>query len=242
VRACAPVGLVLVALVALGGCGGSGSFASPADGGDPRGADATLPTDASAFDGGSGGECPTALPVDGTACDAPGLWCEYGGGAHGRCSTRASCAKKSSTGGLVAWTIFAPPDLPCTNVNACPTDFASSDAGCPAVYGACDYDAGRCACAECVIGDGGGPPWPSQWQCRAWGDVSPFLLDDAGPANAPGACPPDRPRLGTPCGVPGIVCGYDACYGISLGPYLACENGRWAMGPQTDLCNPPTCL
>jgi hypothetical protein len=230
---------VAVVLVVLAGCGGGGTSGAPSDGGDSLDADATVPADggAEAAPRDADVECPGAVPVDGAACDAPGLWCEYGGGAHSRCSTRASCSKKSGTGGLNAWTVFAP-DVPCANIAACPGDFLGNDAGCPVLYGVCDYDAGRCDCVECG-GPAGGRTW--QWQCRAWSDVTPFYFD-AGPADAPGACPPERPRLGTPCVDRGIVCGYDACYGVSLGPYLTCAGGRWAVGPQTDLCNPPSCL
>ncbi len=233
------VGSVVGWLGVLGGCTGGAGAGALADAGDASGADAT--EDGANGDGGGdggSGACPSAVPVAGAGCDAPGLWCEYGGGAHGRCSTRAACAKKSGNGGggAVEWSVFGP-DLPCANIAACPGDFAGSGAGCPVLYGVCDYDAGRCACAECADGDGG-RPW--QWQCRAWGDVTALLVD-AGLASTPGACPPDRPRLGTDCVDEGVVCGYDACYGVSLGPYQACVNGRWAAGPQTDLCNPPSC-
>jgi hypothetical protein len=221
--------------VVLAGCAGGAASGRSLDAGDPSDADATVPDGASA----EGGACPVAAPLDGIGCDVPGLWCEYGGVAHGRCATRAVCAKRGGggTGGVVVWTVFGP-DVPCTNIGACPVAFAASDAGCPVLYGVCDYDAGRCACAECAADAGSGDPYI--WQCRGWDDVKPFLAD-AAPANAPGACPPDRPRLGTECVDEGIVCGYDACYGVSLGPYLACADGRWAVGPQTDLCNPPTC-
>jgi hypothetical protein len=178
--------------------------------------------------------CPVTVPEAGLACVTPGLWCEYGGGAHERCSTSAYCGPKR-------WNLFAP-DPTCTLVNAaaCPSTFGEpADASCPLKEGACDYGAGRCACVPCTD-DEGGQGSLTQWFCRAWGDVQAYS-DDSGAALAlPGACPADRPQLGTACDA-GFECGYDACYGVSLGPYEWCQDGAWGRGPQTDLCNPPEC-
>jgi hypothetical protein len=224
--------LVGAGLGVVAACGGSSTIHPVAVADDA----AVVVPDAGGLPDAAPSSCPPSPPVDDTACDAPGLWCEYGGVAHSRCTTRAICFKKSGTGGAIRWTTF-PPDYSCApNDDACPLEFAPR-ATCPAVPGVCDYAQGRCTCAECAGADGG---HASQWLCRAWSDVGAFL-DDGGAANVPGACPAERPRLGTPCADQGFVCGYDACYGVPLGPYLACTNGTWAVGPQTDLCNPPAC-
>jgi hypothetical protein len=180
-------------------------------------------------------ECPTVTPDAGVACDSPGLWCEYGGGAHERCSTSAYC-------GRVSWSLF-PPDPACTLTNAvaCPSTYGvSPDASCPLTEGTCDYDAGRCACVPCTTDDAGQSGSYSQWFCRAWSDVQAYADDAGAELSLPNACPANRPLLGTACDA-GFECGYDACYGVSLGPYEWCSYGTWGRGPQTDLCNPPSC-
>ncbi len=224
---------IAVAVLLVAGCEGSLSLRL-FDAGAPDG-DAT---DAAAADASPDRTCPPISPSEGEACDTPGLWCEFGGGAHQRCATRALCTKKAGTGGKIEWATFGA-DFPCApNVAACPPSFgAASDASCPVTTGSCDYSAGRCTCGECGDTDGGRL---FQWRCRAWDDVAPFL-DDGGLATAPAGCPADRPRLGTACASEGFVCGYDACYGVSLGPYLTCTEGEWSVGPQTDLCNRPAC-
>lgn len=234
-RANTPLRLIAAAALAIG-CEGSATLRLAAD----AGADATLPDAGGDRDGSAPDvDCPAVAPTGSTDCDAPGLWCEYDGGAHARCSTRALCARRAGAGARTLWTTFAP-DFACApNALACPADFGdAADGGCPLPTGACDYAEGRCACVECADADGGRSH--HAWTCRGWSDVGAFT-DDGGAADVPGACPPERPRLGTACDRAGFVCGYDSCDGVSLGPYLTCANGRWGVGPQTDLCNASRC-
>jgi hypothetical protein len=242
----------LVALVSLGEVGCSGdSDGATGDGARDATSDSSSTGDTSAPEASSGDasadaappgarSCPARVPDAGESCSAPGLWCELGGGDHGRCATRALCAVASGTQFVTVWTVF-PPDPACgpDNATACPAGYGEAlDASCPLTTGACDYEAGRCACAECAAADGGADRL--QWLCRAWTDVKAYLGDGGIDPDADGGCAADRPRFGTPCDAT-FVCAYDVCYGVSLGPYESCVDGKWGMGPQTDLCRPPRC-
>jgi len=196
--------------------------------------DANVIVDASTF------PCPATLPTADVACDAGGLWCEYGSpNVHSACITRVLCDTQAKNPTNTVWHVFAPPTGSCDpQPSDCPSSYGErADAAC-ATNSVCDYAQGRCACVTCDDYDGS--PEQDQWLCRAWSDV-PVARVDGGALTDAGACPAARPRLGTPCDDSTVICGYDSCVAISLGPYMWCVDGRWAVGPQTDDCNHPSC-
>src|SRR5678816_3080501 len=69
--------------------------------------------------------CPPSSPTDGSACDGSGT-CEYGGDAHGLCSTFATCEVGS-------WKVYAPAADCGTNGPDCPSSFDGIPSGvvCP---------------------------------------------------------------------------------------------------------------
>jgi hypothetical protein len=184
--------------------------------------------------------CPADLPASNVPCAMEGLWCEYGdGGTHSTCTTLALCGVIAKSGGDLGWQITQPDPATCgPRPSDCPASYGEpADAACPS-KGTCDYTEGRCACVICDDYDGS--PEQNQWRCRAWSDV-PGVYVDGGAATPDGSCPAERPRLGTPCSDSTIVCGYDSCNDIPIGPYLYCDLGTWSVGPQTDSCNHPGC-
>jgi hypothetical protein len=183
--------------------------------------------------------CPTEVPMTNSSCETPGLWCEYGdGGPHSTCTTTALCDTIAKTGDQLGWHITTPSTTCGVQPADCPSSYGEpADAACPS-KGTCNYARGRCECVICDDYDGS--PEQNQWRCRAWSDV-PGVYVDGGAPTPQGACPADRPRLGTPCSDTTIVCGYDSCNDIPIGPYLYCDLGTWSVGPQTDSCNHPAC-
>jgi hypothetical protein len=183
--------------------------------------------------------CPTEVPMTSSSCETAGLWCEYGdGGPHSTCTTAALCDVIAKTGGTLGWHITPPTPTCGIQPTDCPSSYGEPlDAACPS-QGICNYSEGRCECVICDDYDGS--PEQNQWRCRAWSDVPGIYVD--GGATAPnGTCPAERPRLGTPCNDTTVVCGYDSCNDISIGPYQFCDLGTWSVGPQTDSCNHPGC-
>ena len=240
-------GLVVVGVAGVA-CDPDGVIVAATD----AGADADAPLDASTVDArdaqdifvrGDAG-CPVAIPPPGVVCDQPGLWCEYGdGGTHSLCTTKVHCDVLPKSGNVIAWQIITPAAGCGVEPADCPTTFGEQpDAACPS-QGVCDYAEGRCGCITC--NDYDGSPEQDQWMCRAWSSIPAELPD--GTITTSSACATERPRLGTPCTDHTVVCGYDACEGISLGPYLACADfpgptqGTWVIGAQTDSCNKPGC-
>ncbi len=223
-------------------CGGSSTTVAAADSGDDAAPDAgasdSTVDSQDIFVRGDAG-CPVAIPASSQPCNEPGLWCEYGdGGSHSLCTTKTHCDVLAKTGGVIAWHVN-PPDIGCGVQPAdCPAAYGQqSDAACPA-QATCDYAEGRCACILCDDYDGS--PERNQWACRPWSSV-PAAFVDGGALTTSTTCTAERARLGTACTDTTVVCGYDACNGISLGPYTACAYGTWVVGPQTDSCNKPAC-
>ena len=237
--ACAASSLGLLGYGLLA-CGGDGKSA---DAGADAATDAS-PTDAGGADVRTGfvrgdAGCPLAVPAMAASCDQPGLWCEYGdGGPHSLCTTRTHCDVLTKTGSVLGWHV-APPEPSCgVQPVDCPTAFGEAlDAACPS-RGACDYAEGRCGCITCDDYDGS--PQLDQWMCRAWSSV-PAALVDGGALTTSATCTSERARLGTRCTDTSVVCGYDSCNGLALGPYTTCGYGTWVVGPQTDSCNRPSC-
>ncbi len=238
---CCAVSVLLVGY-GLFACGTDGNKGSGLDAGDDAATDAgALDAGVDAGDffvrGDSG--CPLAIPAMAQPCDQPGLWCEYGdGGAHSLCTTKTHCDVLAKTGGVIAWHV-ALPEVGCgVQPGDCPGAYGTqTDAACPST-GTCDYAEGRCGCITCDDYDGS--PQLDQWMCRAWSSIPAAFVDGGALTTSP-TCTPERARLGTACTDTTIVCGYDACNGLSLGPYTACAYGTWVVGPQTDSCNRPSC-
>jgi hypothetical protein len=158
--------------------------------------------------------CPATAPANGAACPAGlrgSLTCEWGGDAHGECTTIGTCSLNPN-GAESTWSISSP-DATCAQQPAqCPASFASpgSGAACPATGITCEFPEGLCDCLPCAGADGGG----SQWQCRPWTDVAP-------------GCPVSRPLLGSVCPQEGLACDYGECCGVPLGPDMRCSMGEW---------------
>jgi hypothetical protein len=234
-------------LLALAGYGltacGTDSSGNTTDAGGTDAADALAPRDSGPdavdiFVRGDAG-CPPQAPPANLECNEPGLWCEYGdGGAHSLCTTKVHCDVLAKSGGLIAWHVM-PADKNCgLQLADCPQAFGEApDAACPST-GTCDYAEGRCGCITCDDYDGS--PQKDQWMCRAWASI-PAAFVDGGELTTSPTCTAERARLGSPCTDTTVVCGYDACNGLSLGPYTECIDGTWAVGPQTDSCNRPGC-
>jgi hypothetical protein len=160
-------------------------------------------------DGSAPVACPSVAPTDGADCSGMGS-CEWGGDAHGRCTTLGSCY-----GGK--WHITAPTN--CGNVKECPQTYAGLAEGstCPLPNGGtCYYDEGGCGCMPCQA-EGGAQA--TQWKCRPW-------------SSAGAGCPSPRPLLGTKCTMENQVCDYSGCCNVSLGSAQACQNGVWSGAVQ----------
>ena len=146
--------------------------------------------------GGTGPSCPVSQPPPGGACPAIGLECEYGTDPNPACDPIVQCTASG-------WQSLGPSACP---GGTCPATYGQVPVsqGCMPTNLTCDYPEGTCICSL-----GTGPVGLSpHWMC--W------------PA-MPG-CPSPRPRMGTPCGQPGLSCDYGACAG---GVQLECKDGVW---------------
>ncbi len=147
--------------------------------------------------GGTGPACPVSPPPLGGACLTLGLECEYGSDPNPACDQLVQC---TSSG----WQSAGGPTT-CTG-GTCPATYAQVPVGqsCVPTNLTCDYPEGTCICSL-----GTGPIGTSpHWIC--W------------PATS--GCPSPRPRIGSPCGQPGLSCDYGACAG---GVELECKDGTW---------------
>lgn len=177
----------------------------------------TSSTSVAGHDGGAGDsstsgkfECPAAVPSNGSPCTAPsgGFYaCEYGGDAHGACTTVAQCVSQR-------WYV-TPPAAECgTSAATCDATFGAQEVtACTNTSDTCTYAQGRCGCISCQL-DGGGAG--RYWHCRAWNDT------------ASADCPSPRPLLGSACTKEGAQCAFNSCCaGPSVGPDLECKDAQW---------------
>lgn len=219
------------------------------DAGNEAGADAASTVDAGAdvldiFVRGDAG-CPVAIPSVNQPCNEPGLWCEYAdGGPHSLCTTKTHCDVLAKSGNVLGWHVTLPEPGCGVQPIDCPAAYGEPvDAACLS-QGMCDYPEGRCGCITCDNYDGS--PEQDQWMCRAWSSIPAAFVDGGAITTSP-TCTAERARLGTPCSDHTVVCGYDSCNGIPLGPYMTCSDfpasspSTWVVGPQTDSCNRPGC-
>lgn len=205
------LGPLLVALT-LAACGGS--TVSPIDGGN--GNDGGSGNDASS-DAGGGSPCPPSPPTAGTKCGggngiAPQYECEYGSSSNRACNIVATC---DDTG---QWTLSSPaPGCGGKNPPTCPSTYASVPQGksCSESYPLdCLYPEGICSCTP-----GAGGPVPldaaaaATWHCDVPSDSK---------------CPKPRPKLGSACSTPNLLCDYGACI-FPSGTAMRCTNGYWQL-------------
>jgi hypothetical protein len=163
--------------------------------------------------GGSGGAatfCPSSPPSNGTPCSSTDLShvCEYGGDAHTRCTTRASCFNG-------AWLVDTPDPACEQQPAACPASLSGVAQGtlCSLGKDVCVYPEGLCGCAPCREDGGVG----AIWECGTW-------------TSAGDACPSPRPLFGAACAIEGAECDYGQCCGLlALGPSMKCVGGTWAQ-------------
>ena len=174
--------------------------------------------------------CPTTAPTIGASCsDAAAseqLTCEYGyAPSNLGCATLLTCAA-GQWGPLTGLGLQCTPDAgPPSSLPAdCPPNFASAQQGnvCPVQGESCAYgEAHVCVCinAEALNDDDLPPPASNNWIC----------------AQSDPACPPERPRIGSPCGGEdggGVVsCQYDGPVtgGVYDGVLVQCVGGVWAL-------------
>lgn len=221
-----PSVLLFVGGVAFSACGGtvtsieggqdSGASRDGGGGGDdaqPRDSslgDTELP-DAGAADG---APCPETPPSIGDPCfnAGPGVQCEYGTNWYGECDLVFICRLDGED--RLGWIIeYDGGSCDYTTGGGCPPTFGGVPQGgsCGSSNLSCDYPEAHCDC----LGFCGGPPPPPDastgptWKCSQ--------LDEG--------CPPERPRLGTPC-APGPVnsCSYSIC---CAGTFMECDGGYW---------------
>ncbi len=200
-------------LVSTTACGGSVQ-GSPGDGGqnsDDGAIDGASNSDGSAGDGGTpwgvppdGGPwspiCPEMPPTLGTACSlaAESAWCEYGDAWWDlSCDTLVQCVAGQ-------WTVVQ-------TLSPCFPQPGPNSSECPATPGAVQ---GPCADAglTCYYGMG------LFEGCRATCHAGPMWTE--GPQ---GGCPDARPRFGSACEAPGLVCNY----GDPSGLLLECVQDVW---------------
>lgn len=173
--------------------------------------------------------CPSSVPADGSACAAvTGFYaCEYGGDAHGECTTYASCGMLVGASAST-WQVIVP-DATCgQRAASCPAAFGDNEGmTCQTSQATCEYDQGMCACIGCQSPGG---PDSGYWHCRAWTDV-------------PAGCPVPRARIGTACSDEGLQCDYDkCCSGPAIGVRMECTDGVWEPYVDTACaCAFPTC-
>ena len=174
-------------LLALAACGGKTDDVVPTDAGHDEGVDAKpLPNPV----------CPSAVPQDGSSCSHEGVKCEYGSDPRWTCNTIAYCSSGRWSVGTTndAWCPTPDPNPP-----SCPASFSTAQQGaaCSDPGTPCQYSQGWCTCMWL-----GGPPIMDggpeyTWEC-SYGTTST-------------GCPSARPRLGTPCNMPGTSCDYGVC-------------------------------
>jgi hypothetical protein len=203
-------------LVASIGCGGTivPQGAQPDGGGGSGGTGPTAPLVSA---------CPqSAPPVLGTSCADTGLLCEYGSDRDWECNVVAHCNPshtwESGTGGGPQC-----PSPPLGVGPGCPPSHAAAAQGgtCSTDQQVCAYPEGICVCTPPPTIGPGMPDAsipPSAWQCA---------MTSAG-------CPPFRPRIGSACSMPDLVCDYGVC-GTPPGSAYQCDAaGYWtdAFGMQ----------
>jgi hypothetical protein len=198
-------------LAALAACSSSTTASPSTDDASLDGASADTATEA-----GGSFKCASAPPTPGAPCTTPGpglYVCEYGGDAHGACTTVYEC---STTKDGSHWTVReAIPDCG-KNAADCPATYAAKEGqACTSARETCDYDQGRCGCEQCQSDAG----TKSIWRCRTWGDASTT------------GCPATRPLLGTACATEGQSCNYyHCCSPPDVGPFETCVGGTWTQG------------
>ncbi len=182
-------------------CGGS---TASIDGG-------TTNDSGSSGDSGNGSDagtapCPSSPPTGGTACTKPAV-CEYGSSPNRACNVVATCSGGS-------WSLSAPATCGGKNPPKCPATYASVPRGqsCSDAYPTdCTYPEGICSCTY----SGGPVPLDaaaaSTWHCDVPSDPK---------------CPSPRPKLGTACSTPNLLCDYGACT-FPDGTAMRCEGGYW---------------
>jgi hypothetical protein len=150
--------------------------------------------------------CPAAPPNVGDACAPAGQLCEYGNDFSSNCNAVLHCSP------YARWETSSYPGPSCpTSLAPCPIPQQGS---CVAPAASCAAQSGLCTCVDTSSGPDipdAAPPSYS-WMC----------------SSPDPACPvwPQRPRIGSACSQPDLVCDYASC-----GPYgfaFRCDSaGYW---------------
>ena len=205
-----------LALLSLVACSGKVSSTSGSDGGPGSVNDSTNDNPPTGPQGALVPACPSSKPTLGVSCSPIGQLCEYGDDVSSQCNYVAHCSPNA------VWESVSG-DGCTTSLPSCAANVAD-ETTCNFGDGQCTTASGLCTCFDHSTGpgmqsDGGTIPDTYAYSC----------------ASPDSRCPvwPKRPRIGSACGAPDLLCDYAPC-----GPYgfaFRCDGaGFWddAFGAQ----------